>query len=738
MAAKGSKGFNRLSDDRRQLDLDTQILADFIYELNISRRHQALYPPGHPMVEKTTDTLLALLRQLLEFREQLSFGVAKNALMLEYGWLDKSNPVFSDFANVLFRHGIASLCFRRYPDRHEFIRMNQLLCIDTRTLAARGGIKELLKHRQLPHIDMVPVDYHAFQATEEAEDQNVQLQDQWEEFLQGLMAGSLDPEGRARKVDESLDPQIVAELINRQHNHRDGANSPSYDAAIRSFIQRIEQEPQTGEAHQTLGDDFSGLISHLNPELRRQFLNSTFRSLDGHRDGAEKVLGRLPRELILSSIEDCNNNRLNISSTMLTLLGQLSRIRTEDRPRSVIGNGAAPLHHSAERQIQAIFREEDAGKFIPDHYRLTLDTISTTDQKIQLDHEEQEQLRATLDSQSIERQTAAVIFELMTADPEPGQHESMQRNLLDLGYYFLETGDFSALADLQRRWNDHLEMQRSDIAVFSEERTPPLDRPSFLQDTLDSFAGWEDEQRDAIASYARSVGGPLAELLVERLGDEGDRALRDRYVGILTGMGKAAHEAIFAALQDKRPALLCDLLNALEAQSAATILKPVYPLLDHPDPDVRRDALRILFKYNRPKADQLLLGDLHHSDPKRQLNAAQIADYSRDRTIFNSLLSILNRDDLSEASLPLKCQIVSTLGRIDKVQALPHLQKALKATGLFHGQLRKRLKREIVVSLGNYSATAAAELLSGLSRSGNRELSGLAAEQLQRRQGGEP
>jgi len=53
-----------------KLDLDTRLLSEFLYALNIARRQVAAYPPGHPMIALAAEKLLTLLEKVLEFRRR--------------------------------------------------------------------------------------------------------------------------------------------------------------------------------------------------------------------------------------------------------------------------------------------------------------------------------------------------------------------------------------------------------------------------------------------------------------------------------------------------------------------------------------------------------------------------------------------------------------------------------------------------------------------------------------------
>ena len=91
--------------DTSTLDLDTRLLSNFIYELNIARRHVIAYPDNHPIIASTLSKVTNLLCQLLSAKDEITLGVAKDTLLVGDSFLDKNNPVYRDLARLFFGHG---------------------------------------------------------------------------------------------------------------------------------------------------------------------------------------------------------------------------------------------------------------------------------------------------------------------------------------------------------------------------------------------------------------------------------------------------------------------------------------------------------------------------------------------------------------------------------------------------------------------------------------------------------
>ncbi len=95
------------------LNLGTKILSDFIIELNIALRLVTSYPKNHPITTTSIQKVLRHLEELLEFREEITIGVARDMLIVGYAVMDPKNPDYGNLAKALFDHDIATVTFKR-------------------------------------------------------------------------------------------------------------------------------------------------------------------------------------------------------------------------------------------------------------------------------------------------------------------------------------------------------------------------------------------------------------------------------------------------------------------------------------------------------------------------------------------------------------------------------------------------------------------------------------------------
>ncbi len=469
-----------------------QRLADFIYELNVARRNLSLYPPEHPKIAISHKKALELLQLLLKQRGELHLGVAPDALMLDQQWLEKKNPTFQEFARFLYDRGIAAISFKRGLTLAQLFRLNQLLRSEAEVIASCGGFPELLRQQQIEQIEIVPIDYAAFQLDQSNSAIDLPAERTlWENFLHGLLAGSLDAEGTRFSWPEQLDPALVAALLNQK---LPAGNDPQRQGqAVRSFIARMLNarpgQPTTEQPIQKL----PALLDKLSPDLRQSFLDNTFTELDKQPENAESVLNNFPKELLLEALEKQSQRQMKISARMIKLVQRLS---VDHGP--ILDSPAGedkPLEKDVIRaRLDVLFSEEQHDLYMPSSYQGALRDILDEDLSKVIPEERKKELRATIEAEQIERQCCGVIFEMLDSQVAAETEAALQQNLVELSRFFLDTGDFLTLKEIYQSWSEFLHSGRSKATIFDEQVLANQTQLSFIIEVLDGIELWGKEK----------------------------------------------------------------------------------------------------------------------------------------------------------------------------------------------------------------------------------------------------
>lgn len=269
-------------------------------------------------------------------------------------------------------------------------------------------------------------------------------------------------------------------------------------------------------------------------------------------------------------------------------------------------------------------------------------------------------------------------------EAEPPIHRFTAESLDSIQAALVIRGDFgSVMADLG---------ELEGVCAFLEEQHPwrkdalarlraALLRPELLDAVVTRLFTLEREQMiHEVHPYLEFLGEPGTRHLVARLGEETDRTHRGRLVEAVRSMGPAAIPVLLDALASPTWYLVRNALTLLSDLGDAGCVPATIPLLRHPEPRVRRTAVRALWKLGGPVAEPHLLARMKDTDAETmqeilfalgQLRSegslAQVAELAQDKRVLEKL----------------RIQALDTLGHIASPKAIPVLLECLRRKGFF-------------------------------------------------------
>jgi hypothetical protein len=250
-------------------------LADFLIELSIGLHKNAIYPPGHPLLENTTSELSRRLAALLNERPALSLGVARHQLIIEGVATDDGNPVLRELAQRLHRHHLGAVKFSAGVTEDELNDMLATVAVDAGRLPRPLGLEGPEVLTQWPHIRLFPLTFAQLQLIED--DPNAEESDaisgagsRSAALWVGLARAALVAEAAKLQSDdpESVDPAVVATAI--EEHKRDAA----YDQVVVGYLLQIAEELKAkgGKDAAALQKRISQLVGNLSPETLQRLL----------------------------------------------------------------------------------------------------------------------------------------------------------------------------------------------------------------------------------------------------------------------------------------------------------------------------------------------------------------------------------------------------------------------------------------------------------------------------------
>ena len=719
--------------------LDTGLLSDFIFELTISSRCVTSYPNGHPFIKASLEKVMKLIPQLFEFREEINLGIARDTLILDQNFLDKKNPVYKEYAKILFHRNIAALTFEKKIEFEELVHFNEILAMSLEKILEKGGIERIIENAGIKHIRVKAIGYDLFRVIEkdqvksEGDDNNPSAV--WEKFTRYLLDGTLDPSGVALPFMDEINPELLARAINQDIGEGPHDKEVSYSEVISSYLKKVsgkENEPGRSQAYiQRL----TRFVNHLNPELRRQLLSDSFKGFKPKEGFGEQVSSNFQEEAILEGLENMNAQRISPSPFVLGLLQKLTKhCGKSDSPKITPISGEEGAREYWEKLITVFGKQGGNETLVPESYQDTLQRIVATKPVSSLELKEIETLKESLDGQWVDAAIFIIILELLKSGLGRDNLESLKQNLVDSCRYFLEIGDFGTLNELHGRLMDcnlsALTMKNPQvweiIGIFN--------KPEFVEEVLNSLRIWEKQKYHHIKKLILRVGEPFLAPVLNHLAEEPSLSIRRFLIDCLLEMGETARNAILLRLRDKRWYFVRNLVLILRNLNDPWILPPIRRLLDHPHPKVREEVFKTLLRFKDPDAHRILLEDLSGKDKEAQRTAISLAENSQSGEVVNRLIELLNKGYILRSEIDLKKRIIQTLGRIGNPVILPHLEGLLQSNNLLQRNALNQLKAEIIRSLEYYPGKEPVTLVEKFSRGRDEELACLALQTLKNMQ----
>lgn len=304
----------------RQATSLSRELADFLIEFSIVLHKRSMYPAEHPHLRSGTQRFARRLDALLENRESVVLGVARNRLVIETATTDPKNALLRDLAQRLHRHRIATVHLTRGATAEEIDGVLAALSVNPQQ--GEGPLGRRLD--QIAHWDHIRLRAAGFD--------RLVLQ---EPGIPGDVDGEMPADGRDAWVElarlaltsepnsnspSGADPLVVAQAIGRK------SGEVAYDRVVLGYLSRVAEEMsgRKGGVEDQLGARISSLIQALDPDTLRRLLETGADQAERHKFAlnASQVLAADAVMEVLQAAAKASHQ--TISHNLLNLLHKLA------------------------------------------------------------------------------------------------------------------------------------------------------------------------------------------------------------------------------------------------------------------------------------------------------------------------------------------------------------------------------------------------------------------------------
>lgn len=713
---------------RKELPLDTRMLSDAVIELNISRKNVGIYPPGHVQIAKSIDRAFNVMLRLFAVREEMTLGVAKDTLFVGRDYLDRSNPVYRDFALSLSGQGIAAVTFGKGLDRPELERFLRILTTKPEDLAKMSGIAKVVANAGMPNIRVIAVDYGSLHVTEEQELSHAHARPEeeqgpgmWGDFVSHLASGTIAVSGRDAGVSlkdaEQIDPAELARLLN-ERKLDPGTAIQSYDRVISSHLRVRSEGRQLSRGRSETLRNLNSLLKDLNPDLRRQFLAVTFdRTADASPAVTEEVVGGLADDMVVEMLRQASAEGREISPTLTGLLSKLTSAGNQVAELTPGGAGAdrAPQAAMTQEQVQALFRREQYETYVSDEYEGTLRrlgsgkaSVAVPDGTFPID-----EYIASMTEEKLDYQIGRVLLGFIDEDIGDDDYGQFLKKIMANLPELLRTEQFALLHDTFETLRLHSREKRSPgIRSMVDNALRGFRSPAFISSVCDAFSICRDKDRSRAAGrFLLALGTDAVPLIFDLYAREEAAGGKRTVFDLLCSIGHPAVQEAVMRLRDPRPYYVRNLVMLVRWGWDGTVTPSLRPLLRHADEQVRHETIAALLRFRDPAAMPALRAAILSPDPDETARAVALAGKFRVTGVVDALTSRLKKVILFENDYGDNEELIRALGEIGDVRALPELDRLARGGWPLFPKSRARMKATIFESLGRFPREAIDALL---------------------------
>jgi hypothetical protein len=688
------------SNHRESLPFDARLLSDAVIELNISRRNVAIYPRDHSLVGKSLHKAFDYLKNLFELRSEITLAVAKDTIIVGDRHLDKKNPVFREFALSLNANNISRVTFTSGLSKEEIYEFQRFLS-DGVPHTSKETFQEVFKGYHMPHIRLEFIDFGAFSFEELSADKKVDDGYLWEEYVYGLVHGTLGTdEGRNDKQKGSL--STITEMARRAGQKKEEA----YDRVISSYLRRSSENPYSGSELRKLKDYILG----LRPEVKKQFLANANSAVSGGADSANVKFRSVDEVMELLSV--INDQKVAIPNALNNLLNKLSILAPESTDVIPVNEDLSPPTEGnmtddilVSPEIMNLIREGDFSMYVSDEYQDQIDRLLQFDAAVH-SREAPAEIQGQWSDESIESGFSQTVIDLISSDAQfivpPKDHEYFIAILKDQAEKFACNCSYGQILNIINIFQ--AEAEKKEAPGLVSNLLEHLNSQKFISYLVSSFRTLERKSIDDALLLCEYYGSKIVSSLIEALIEEETQRGRRFLMVLICYLGDVAYPELVNHLSDDRWFVKRNMLYMIGKCSSKEIAHDVRPYVSHENPKVRFQAIRILLNLGDGYAASALRDLLHSKDRDDVTQAVELSGLFRVRETVPDLVLMLRKKAKTGADLNDKIPIVKALGKIGDLRALDAMRGLLASRSLLFKSTLRKLKEEINLALESYPA----------------------------------
>ena len=222
-----------------------------------------------------------------------------------------------------------------------------------------------------------------------------------------------------------------------------------------------------------------------------------------------------------------------------------------------------------------------------------------------------------------------------------------------------------------------------------------------------------------LASIFLTLKRPCFRMLINAFFQAKTLEKKKRFIFLITQIGKPLIPELITRLRDSSPLVVKDVLLVLRRVEEGSAAGEIEFLFDHPDPEIRAEAISLFMVLSPTRDYSLLFNALKDKNEMVRKTALEYIDSMKDGKILLQLLGAF-RKKASSKFFDLQCVIIKRLGDIKYKQAAAEIIDVLNKRYMFLTKKVKNLITESAIALSKIDTPDAKEAIEKKAKSGRK------------------
>ncbi len=681
-----------MADNRETLPLDTQLLSEAIFELNVSRRNVNIYPAGHPAVERSLNRAFECLEKLFELRPEITFAIAKDTIIVDNSALDKKNAAYREFALHLSGMNIAYVTFISGLPKEELYKFLSFLSIDPADQTPEA-LQETVKEYNLIHIKTGFIDYDAFSFGEGMTAKEGSTTGLWERYVRGLIDGTLQTEG-ASDIIQEIPPEALAEMLNTT-----APGEIKEESCERVVTTYMNKSPKTNFSSREL-TRLIDFISKLRPELKKQFLSSAVKNVSTDLGSTERAIREISVDKIIELLSAIDEQHVTIPAALKNLLDKFSKFYQVDSEDTSFGNNIIADDIFLSPDVVNLLGSGDFESYVTDIYQKEIEKVLRFDVS-DVAAKELAELRKACSDEHVERYFNQTMLELISSDIiSEEEYEYLVNMIKEEADQFIETGQYGQVLRIFRVLESNLSKER--FPDISSEALKGYKSQEFISQFIDSLRIIGRQAREDALQLCDYYGERIISPLMDALVDEESQTIRHFLINLITHFGDKVIPVAIKHISDSRWFVKRNMLLILNECGTKEVLPHVRPYCHHENPKVSFEAIKCLLKEGDSYGINALREHLKSENKEVVEQAIALSGIYKVREVIPDLTRMLRRKGISGKDIYEKIPIVKALAQIGDPGTLDTIRDTLSIRSILFKGAVERLREAVYSSLKYY------------------------------------